>query len=775
VSSAQTEVRSALAAYVEGVTPLREFEQSVAQLLVGRRSARGIVHSELKAAVADGTLPPESLRRLGLVDYPDANEADNRDARVRDGRPRASNAARGRGAGPSKPRGRAAAPPPPSESPDTASDWLENRRATPQIPECGALLGKRYRLERVLGEGGMGVVFLAVDQEVRGEMFAIKVLREEVRANPESLRLLREEVRRTRALRHPNIVGVYSLNSDPSGVYMLMEYLDGKSLKTVLDEEFGRGMPLIRAWPMIYDVGAALAYAHDHNVIHSDIKPSNVIITSSSSCKLLDFGIARADRNRTTSARDATAIGALTPAYACCEMFEGRAPDQSDDVYAFACVIYEMLTGRHPYGRINAVDARARKLQPAPIKLLTNRQNQALARALEFDRERRTPSVEILLEGLKGMINNERDRRAWVTTAGGVAVMAVLSTGWFLEHRAAHRESVAEVSPEPKVTTADVPAAAPPALEPSPAGRAPPKADHSQPGGRPDLAAANPSTVKNKPAAPPAADNHAPASEPAVAAPKTAAATPNKAGVSPAVTPAPAPTAAPAKTPPSTATGGMPLPAIKTTPTEIIATPPAALAATAPVATAPVAAASTAVLDPNKTAHAPSPAPAVTADDSALFEPIKIRAKRMTVAALPAASATPDATAASPETVVTPLPVMSAAAKSELDHPPFGKKLPSVVATADSQAKMESVESCAYPAEARNELLTGTAVLLVYVLPDGSTANAQLDTNGTTGSPILDQAAIRCVSAVGSFPAKIVNNKPVGYWARTKFLWSFGG
>jgi len=385
LSSAQTEVRSALAAYIEGSTPLQVFEQSVARLLAGRGSVRGIVHSELKAAVADGTLPPESLRRLGLVD-------------------------------------------------------------APPIPACGGVLGNRYRLERVLGEGGMGQVFLAVDQEIRGEVFAVKVLRPEIRANPESLRLLREEVRRTRALRHPHIVGVYSLNSDPSGVYMLMEYLEGKSLKTVLDEEFGRGMPLIRAWPMIHDVGAALAYAHDQNVIHSDIKPSNVIITSSGSCKLLDFGIARADRNHTTT-RDATAIGALTPAYACCEMFEGRAPDRSDDVYAFACVIYEMLTGRHPYGRMNAVDARARKLQPAPIKALTNRQNHALARALEFDRERRTASVETLLEGLKGMANNGRDRKAWLTSAAAFAVVVAVSSGWYWEHRISQRESAPLLEP----------------------------------------------------------------------------------------------------------------------------------------------------------------------------------------------------------------------------------------------------------------------------------------------------------------------------------------
>ena len=314
------------------------------------------------------------------------------------------------------------------------------------VAECGGLLGNRYRLERILGEGGMGMVFLAVDQEDHGEMFAIKVLRPEIRANPESLRLLREEVRRTRALRHPHIVGVYSLNSDPSGIYMLMEYLEGRSLKTVLDAEPGRGMPLIRALPMIHDIGAALAYAHDHHVIHCDIKPSNVIITAAGSCKLLDFGIARADHHR-TSVRDANLIGALTPAYASCEMLEGRAPDRSDDVYAFACMVYEMLTGGHPYGRMSAVEARARTLRPAPIKALTKRQNAALARALAFDRERRTGSVGILLEGLEGTAKRQRERGAWFTSAVAMAAVIAVSIGWFRDHRKAHAESAEASSP----------------------------------------------------------------------------------------------------------------------------------------------------------------------------------------------------------------------------------------------------------------------------------------------------------------------------------------
>jgi TonB family protein len=263
----------------------------------------------------------------------------------------------------------------------------------------GQLLGGRYLLERELGGGGMGVVYLASDQEITGELFAIKVLKPEIRAFPEALPLLREEVRTTRALRHPNIVGVYSLNSDRRNIYMLMEYLEGKTLDALLDEEFGRGMPFSRAWPLILDMCDALAYAHDHNVIHSDLKPSNVFVTIAGRAKLLDFGIARVARTR-NGRFDPGTVGALTLAYASIEMLEGNKPDQRDDVYALACVIYEMLSGRHPYDLHSALEAHLARMPVAPIASLTPAQNAALAQALTVGRANRTSTVEALLASL---------------------------------------------------------------------------------------------------------------------------------------------------------------------------------------------------------------------------------------------------------------------------------------------------------------------------------------------------------------------------------------
>jgi serine/threonine protein kinase len=184
------------------------------------------------------------------------------------------------------------------------------------------VLRGRYVIERVLGEGGMGTVFLAQDEE-ENQPFAIKVLKEDFRRHPDSLKALREEVIKSRSLAGPNIVGVYELGRDRSIVYVKMEYLQGKSLDALLDDDFARGMPLTQAWPIIDGVCAGVAYAHDRGVIHSDIKPSNIFVTTAGKAKVLDFGIARAVR-APTKRYDPGDLGALTPTYASCEMLEHR-------------------------------------------------------------------------------------------------------------------------------------------------------------------------------------------------------------------------------------------------------------------------------------------------------------------------------------------------------------------------------------------------------------------------------------------------------------------
>src|SRR6202521_1859465 len=328
--------------------------------------------------------------------------------------------------------------------PMTAED---NRHLPTEVSVCGTevaavrlavgeLLGGRYRIERELGEGGMGVVYLATDDQVPGERFAIKVLRDELQ--PGALVLMREEVRKTRKLSHQNIIDVHSVNVDGQRLYVLMEYLEGKSLNMLLDEEFGRGIPFSHAWPIIEDVGAALSNAHDHNVVHSDLKPANVFLTISGRTKLLDFGIARVSRGPLLHAD----IGprALTPAYASCEMLEGKEADRRDDIYSFACLIYEMLCGERPFGELTALEARENAAQMPPLQGLSRERNAALAQALAFDREARTGTVETLLAGLASHAAPRARPVALLGAATIVAIAAVgltyvaLDSGWLSRH-----------------------------------------------------------------------------------------------------------------------------------------------------------------------------------------------------------------------------------------------------------------------------------------------------------------------------------------------------
>jgi TolB-like protein/predicted Ser/Thr protein kinase len=406
-SGTADQVQAALAAFEEGKQTLEELEAALGAALHSGQWNRALVMEVLRDAVAAGRVPPDTLSRLGLGETGDATIARAADK--------------------------------PSESVDSTAAAPVPRESI----STGQLLAGRYRLERKLGEGGMGVVYLASDQEVEGEIFAIKVLTPEIRERPDALELLREEVRKTRTLAHSNIVGVYSLNVYRTGVFILMEYLEGKTLQALLDEDFGRGMRFDRAWPIIEDLGAALAYAHDHSVIHGDLKPANVFVTYSGRAKLLDFGIARAARGSRWG-KDAAALGALTPAYASCEMLEYLPPDTRDDIYALACIIYEMLSGRHPFDRHNAVEARDAGEKPLPITALTDRQNAALAQGLAFDRAARTATVEMLLAGLAPGAEPGK-RRAVFSRATGVAALIVIVAAallyfvadrfWLAKHR----------------------------------------------------------------------------------------------------------------------------------------------------------------------------------------------------------------------------------------------------------------------------------------------------------------------------------------------------
>ena len=304
------------------------------------------------------------------------------------------------------------------------------------------LLG-RFKLRRIIGRGGMGVVFAANDLQMQGEPpLAVKLLNESMRANPIADAALQRECRKVRMLANDAIVRVFEFYRAGNDAFITMELLEGESLDQLINR-FPQGLAYDEAWPIIRDAAEALAYAHRQNppFVHSDFKPSNVFLTRSGQVKVLDFGVARAahspDSASGLSLFDLGKYRAMTPAYASPEMLAGLNADPRDDVYALACVVYELLAGKHPFAQTPADQARMLKHEPKAIPQLGARRNAALARGLAFERSARTVSVQKFITDLappepaaRGTESSARRVRKFAIV--GVVALALLVGGYWL-------------------------------------------------------------------------------------------------------------------------------------------------------------------------------------------------------------------------------------------------------------------------------------------------------------------------------------------------------
>ncbi len=310
------------------------------------------------------------------------------------------------------------------------SDLPEAGAAPGDKLEPGMVLKGRFVLEELIGRGGMGEVYKARDMrkeeaQDRNPWVAIKILNESFKSHPESLKALQRESRKAQKLAHPNIVNVHDFDRDGANVFMTMEFLEGEPLDHVTKQNRGRGMPEGEALKIIRDMGRALAHAHSHGIVHSDFKPGNAFLTKEGITKVFDFGIARASTHAgkaqgETTVFDAGDLGALTPAYASYEMLEGDEPDARDDIYALACVAYELFVGRHPFNKVPANQALEKGMVPERIRSLSRSQWKALARGLAFRREKRSASVAEFLSGI------ERKRIHKGLLIGGAAAVLLL-------------------------------------------------------------------------------------------------------------------------------------------------------------------------------------------------------------------------------------------------------------------------------------------------------------------------------------------------------------
>ena len=284
----------------------------------------------------------------------------------------------------------------------TYSNQGEDLGQSALLLNVGDVLKARFEIIELLGEGGMGRVFKAIDArkteaKSRNPYVAIKVLSPALARNTFLIAGLQRECEKAQELSHPNIITVYDFDIDGDYVFMSMEFLAGRPLsKIIFEARQSGGIAMNKAWPIICNMGEALVYAHKKNIVHSDFKPANVFITDQDEVKVLDFGIASrfGQTNADETIFDARAEGGLTPPYASFEMLNGSRADPRDDIYAFGLVVYEILTGRHPYDRKPAstifLEQRSgQRLLLNPIPGLSRKQWKLLKSVIEILQEQR--------------------------------------------------------------------------------------------------------------------------------------------------------------------------------------------------------------------------------------------------------------------------------------------------------------------------------------------------------------------------------------------------
>ena len=261
----------------------------------------------------------------------------------------------------------------------------------------GAVLCDRFILERVVGNGGTAVVYQARDMSTSdgaadAVRVALKAPRLERGDRVRASTRLRHEFAQASKLSHPSIVRVFELHTDADSCFMTMELIEGRLLSTIVRDWTMLPRPL--ANKILRACAQALEHAHANDVVHGDFKPGNVFLTHDEDVKIVDFGASAA------LSGDNSRIPAGTPAYASPQVLDGETPDRRDDVFSFACVAYELLTGQHPFQHRSSLEARAAGATPTRSWNLSAPQWLGLLSALAWDREQRPADVMTLLESI---------------------------------------------------------------------------------------------------------------------------------------------------------------------------------------------------------------------------------------------------------------------------------------------------------------------------------------------------------------------------------------
>lgn len=266
------------------------------------------------------------------------------------------------------------------------------------------LLAGRYELIEKIGEGGMAVVYKAKDR-LLNRYVAIKILRPEFTQDEQFLDSFKRESQAAAGLQHPNIVSIYDVGRTGNINFIVMELVDGRPLSDFIKEN-GR-LDYKTTIDIAKQVASALAIAHKHQIIHRDVKPHNIMITSDGVAKLTDFGIARAVSNATMVADTSKIIGSVH--YFSPEQARGAYVDERSDIYSLGIVMFEMLTGRVPFDGETPVEVALKHINedvPSPAKLVPGippALDKVVLKATDKYQTERYKSADEMLEALKNV------------------------------------------------------------------------------------------------------------------------------------------------------------------------------------------------------------------------------------------------------------------------------------------------------------------------------------------------------------------------------------
>jgi serine/threonine protein kinase len=343
-------------------------------------------------------------------------------------------------------------------------------RAIPLLDDLvGRVVGGKFRVEKLLGQGGMGRVYLAEHVRI-GRRCALKVLAPNLVGDPSSIRRFDGEARNASRIVHPSVAVVYDFEETPDGlVFLVLEYVDGETLGAILGRSENQRLDVTRSMQIARDVADALQAAHDLGIVHRDLKPDNIMLTQQDRVKVVDFGIAKAMETAGPGQHGVTRTGFVvgTPRYMSPEQLAGTNVDARSDIYALGCVLYEMVTGRAAYDAPITTE-RTMRSQPRFREDAPRALDAIITKAMSRAAEGRFQTAREMRDALDALLARGRatSRRALFTRIGiAVAAVAGVAAGAVAVVSRSHPQPPAPTvvaSSAPSVAQSSTPSVSPP-------------------------------------------------------------------------------------------------------------------------------------------------------------------------------------------------------------------------------------------------------------------------------------------------------------------------